>query len=256
VATVSTAALADRRIHGTGTVEASWSSWPGWAAGSRCTLADLVPDGSTLVVLAPHPDDETLGSGGLLHAAAQAGRGVTVLAVTGGDQSHPNSTRWTRAQLIEQRRLERRSALELLGVGEAAVTEIGLPDGAVASHLGVLVDAIRSAVWPGDVVVAPWRFDGHPDHEAVCEAALLACGAGVRLLQVPIWGWHWTHPQDGFLPTEPLLFPLPAPSHAAKLAAIEQFGSQLQPDPSTASEPILPSWALPRWQRQVEVYLP
>ncbi|HTZ42978.1 MAG TPA: PIG-L family deacetylase [Jatrophihabitans sp.] len=249
------AEFADRRIAGTGTGERAWHGWPGWRTGTAAGLAELVPDGARLVVVAPHPDDETLGCGGLLHDAARAGREVRLVAVTAGGGSHPGSTRWPPAELVARRRAERAAALARLGLPGCPVHELDLPDGAVTRHRDELAGAVRALCRPGDVLVAPWRYDGHPDHEATAEAVLAAAPAGT-VLQVPIWGWHWARPEAGQLPERPLLF-APAPDALrAKRRAVAEFTSQLSADPSTGAAPVLPSWALSRWLRGVEVFLP
>lgn len=46
-----------------------------------------------LVIVAPHPDDETLGCGLLIAAAVRAGVRVAVIALTDGQASHPGSRR-------------------------------------------------------------------------------------------------------------------------------------------------------------------
>ncbi|RKJ98019.1 PIG-L family deacetylase, partial [Pseudoroseomonas wenyumeiae] len=74
----------------------------------------LAPGG--LVVLAPHPDDESLGCGGLLAAAAQAGRAVAVVFVSDGGASHPRSRRYPRLALRRLREAEALAALAALGL--------------------------------------------------------------------------------------------------------------------------------------------
>ncbi len=57
-----------------------------------------------VVVLAAHPDDETLGAGGLLSKAARSGIRVTVVVATYGEASHPGSTTHTAERLAALRR--------------------------------------------------------------------------------------------------------------------------------------------------------
>lgn len=245
------AATADRTIVGEGTPEKAWQNWPGWRRGRRRALARLVPDGDRLVVVAPHPDDETLMAGGLVHDAVRAGHPVLVVAVSDGEGSHPGSARWPLPELRAVRAAERNSALaELAGGSDVAVVRRGLPDG------GITADAVRprllELVARTDTIVVPWRYDGHPDHEAVAEAALALAGA--RVLQAPVWGWHWAAPDRGELPEDPLLYSLDAAAHAAKVRAVNRFVSQLQPDPSTGAGAVLPGWALRRLARATEVF--
>ena len=60
------------------------------ARGAPVVDVDALAAGGVLV-LAPHPDDETLGCGAALAAAVTAGYAVRVVAATDGDGSHPRS---------------------------------------------------------------------------------------------------------------------------------------------------------------------
>ncbi|MGX7677563.1 PIG-L deacetylase family protein [Jatrophihabitans sp. DSM 45814] len=251
--------IAERRIVGRGTPERDWQNWAGWADLDSGSLVDLVPPGQRLVVVAPHPDDEVLGAGGLLLLAAAAGRSILVVAVTDGSGSHPGSDRYSPAELVTQRRSERQNALQLLGIAAASVVEFGLEDGTVTSrtqHLTALIDDITG---DGDVIVTPWRYDGHPDHEATAiavSAVIARSTATIRQLEAPIWGWHWASPSGGQLPARSgFVLPLEPDVCARKLAAIRCFTSQLEPDLRTQTPAVLPDYVLQRFTRSCEVFL-
>ena len=58
-----------------------------------------------------------------------------------------------------------------------------------------LVDLIGDG--DGTLVAAPWRHDGHPDHEAAGRAAAVAARrTDASLVEYPIWWWHWGAPDD------------------------------------------------------------
>lgn len=71
------------------------------------------------LVLAPHPDDETLGAGALIHHASRIGRLAGVVFLTDGAASHPTADAEARARLSRLRRDEAAAALDLLCGGEA-----------------------------------------------------------------------------------------------------------------------------------------
>ena len=74
---------------------------------------------------------------------------------------------------------------------------LGVPDGAVAEAEASCVDRLTEQVGDGRgvLLVAPWRHDGHPDHEAAGRAAAaVAVRTGARLLEYPVWFWHWAEP--------------------------------------------------------------
>jgi LmbE family N-acetylglucosaminyl deacetylase/SAM-dependent methyltransferase len=182
-----------------------------------------------LVVVAAHPDDESLGAGGLV-AAARADRLPTALLVaTDGEASHPASPTHSPEALARIRRGELARAAEALGLDESTVTSLALPDGRVGDHVDDVIAAIVDLVGDGRgcLVVAPYRADGHPDHEAMGRcAAAAAHRTGATLAEYPIWLWHAGERAD--LPLGSMVrFPLTEQARAAKQAAIASHRSQV-----------------------------
>ena len=232
-------------IEGGGTDDARWLTWPAVARWPALTF----PPGRPLVV-APHPDDEILGVGGLLAVLGDA----EIVAVTDGEASHPGSTVHTPAQLAGIRRAETAEALRRLGVTRTPVVHLGQPDGGIDEH--TLAVALIERLTPGRWCLATWRGDGHPDHEAVGRAAAAACAAtGAHLLEYPVWAWHWAQPGDDRVPWERARrLDLPPAARRAKEAAVRAFPSQIDdlgPDPADAA--ILPPHVLARFRRPFEV---
>jgi LmbE family N-acetylglucosaminyl deacetylase len=252
--------VCDRQIAGRGTPEADWAAWPGWADVAATDPLAWAPPGGRVLVVAPHPDDEVLGCGGALALLAAAGRPVVLVAVTDGEASHPDSARWTPVELAALRRHERRSGLARLGLAAAEVVCLGLPDGAVAARQAELTDRLSALLRPADTVLATWRFDGHPDHEATGRAAAAACARHRHpLIEIPVWMWHWAAPGDARVPWPRLRqLALTADALARKRAAIAEHRSQWVPEAARdAPPPVLPDWALARLLRPVEaVFLP
>ena len=249
-------------IAGRGTPETAW----------RPFLAQLAPPPLKFtapphraVVLAPHPDDEVLGVGGLLALLARAGNRVEIVAVTDGEASHPGSDALSPAALARTRAAETVAALAALGL-PAAVRRLGLPDGGADALEPSVAEALLDGQPPdhpvraGDWLIAPWAGDGHPDHEAVGRAALtVAARTGAQLIAYPIWAWHWAHPggsQPGMAPPwdRAAAVALPSDVRRAKADAVRAFRSQLEPlGPDPADAPILSREVLARFTRPFEV---
>lgn len=164
------------------------------AALPRASLADIAGPGG-IVVLAPHPDDESLGCGGLLAQAAAASRTVRVVQVSDGAASHPLSVTHPPARLAEIRAAELLDALGALGLAPADVVELGLPDGAVPASGCAFDDACRAVDAALDdtgatALFATWRHDPHPDHRSTwaMACAVAARRPRLKLWAYPIWG--------------------------------------------------------------------
>lgn len=245
-----------RHIAGLGTSAQAWLADAGLDAVPAIGLDDLVPPHARVVVVAPHPDDEILTCGALLDQLARRGQDVLVVAVTDGEGSHPASPAWPQERLREARGRETVAALACLGVKADQILRLHIPDGGVTAHEAALQARLSSIVRDGDTVITTWRYDGHPDHEATaraCAGALKACGA--RLLQAPVWGWHWSAPGDDAMPLgRAHKLAAPRDAVARKRAALQCFHSQITPDPSTGAAPILPAFAMDRVLHPFELY--
>jgi LmbE family N-acetylglucosaminyl deacetylase/glycosyltransferase involved in cell wall biosynthesis len=115
--------------------------------------------GERLLVLAPHPDDEVIGCGGLVALHLREGRKVHVVVATDGAQAGDAS----------QREAESRTALALLG--DATIEFLGFPDRDLAgTHEldGRLAAILRE--WKPDLIAVPSPLEIHPDHVALSRA--------------------------------------------------------------------------------------
>ncbi|MCS5719154.1 PIG-L family deacetylase [Herbiconiux sp. CPCC 205763] len=98
-----------------------------------------------LVVVAAHPDDETLGAAGLVARAGASGARVTVIVATSGEGSHPDAP--DLGELARRREDETRCALAEVDPG-ATVHFLRLPDGRLSEHRFALAQAIAEVVGP------------------------------------------------------------------------------------------------------------
>jgi len=169
-----------------GTPEAAWM---GEKRLTRAPALQMPARGTHLLVLGAHPDDESLGAGGLIAAAARGGASVEVILATDGEASHPNSPTHTPNQLALRRRGEATEAIARLDP-RATVSFLGLPDGGLRHCHIDLVQALTERLQPGCLVVTPWRGDRHPDHQACALAARALLGRRVDCS-------HWTVPDLG-----------------------------------------------------------
>jgi LmbE family N-acetylglucosaminyl deacetylase len=201
-----------------------------------------------LVVVAPHPDDETLGFGATAALLAQRGIDVQVVSVSDGGAAYGDHSPFNRFRLERIRSAELGKAARILGIGEPI--SLALPDGELAGHEGSLADlliGILDAGPPGTWCATTWRGDGHPDHEAVGRAAATAVHrTAAVLLEYPVWMWHWATPGDGAVPWErALTVPLTRSAVGRKQLAAQCFRSQFHP-PAPDVGPVLPPFVLHR----------
>jgi LmbE family N-acetylglucosaminyl deacetylase len=240
------------------TTEAVWLDSPRIAAMPQLTIEWEALD--KLVVVAAHPDDETLGAAGLLERAARHGVRVEVLVATMGENSHPDSPTHTPQRLAAVRAVELRNALTLLAP-TAHYTALGLPDGNVESHAQELENEIGSAVTSNGqrtMIVAPWSADGHTDHNAVgAAAAKVALTTHSILLEYPIWLWHWGSPTSAQIPWPALRkLELTAQERTTKNHAMACHASQVSPlSAAKGDETLLSPEVLSHFDRDFETFI-
>lgn len=205
------------------------------------------PSAGPLLVVAPHPDDETLGAGGLIYTWSRHRQPVTIISVTDGEAACPEVI-----DLASIRCRELQAALRCLGVDEANIIRLRVPDGRVGQFRPLLAEAIASAVTPATTLIAPFDRDGHPDHDAAGAVALeVAHKHRTPLGAYPIWAWHQATPRI-FSGLRTVRFTLSAAARAAKHAAIQRHASQLRQRPGGA---IVPAHVLAYFKRSYETFV-
>jgi LmbE family N-acetylglucosaminyl deacetylase/O-antigen/teichoic acid export membrane protein len=146
-----------------------------------------------LLVVAPHPDDETFGAGATIARCRAAGIPVTVVVATDGARS-TRSGKLLPRELATIRRAEVVTACRHLGVGAADVLHLDLPDGELAGHAAELTAVLCRIVAERrpERILIPAAQDLLADHVAAHRVALrvaLDAGLGRCVLAYPVWAW-------------------------------------------------------------------
>jgi LmbE family N-acetylglucosaminyl deacetylase len=188
-----------------------------------------------IIVIAPHPDDEILGCGGLMSKYAKEGREVYVLVITRGTPKLYSDDR------IINVRKEALEAHELLGVKETVFLDFHAPelDQTSQAEISMEISKVikRFAI---DTIYIPHRGDIHSDHRVVYNASLVAGrpvnGSNVKNIFAyeTLSETEWAAPfgDDAFIPTH---FVNVTDTFEKKLEAMACFKSQLKPFPNTRS---------------------
>lgn len=143
------------------------------------------PAGGPVLMVAPHPDDETVGAGGTLALHAQAGDPVTVLVVTDGRRSGAGGL--APEEMARRRKIEVREAVAELGLEPPVLLD--RPEGAWDAD--ELEGVLATEIGRSRVVYAPGPVDFHPEHLRVArtlartgdfQGTVRVCELGVPLL--------------------------------------------------------------------------
>jgi LmbE family N-acetylglucosaminyl deacetylase len=131
----------------------------------------------SVLVIAPHPDDESIGCGGAIALHAQRGARVVVAFLTSGElglKHLPRDEAW------RVREAEARAAADVLGVAELHF--LRLPDWFVGEQLRAGAGALQPLLRAERPVLiyAPHAGEWHPDHKAAIPL-LRAASAGAAI---------------------------------------------------------------------------
>ena len=161
------------------------------ASAPWATVEDIAGPQGGMLVVSPHPDDESLAMGSLLASIRAAGRPVVLALLTDGGGSH-SSPRLGRSGLVRLRQRELREALRRLG-GAEEIIALGHPDQmAPQEPTSSEIAQLSRAVTAHGItrVLTCWRGDPHVDHHAgslwterLCHALALPPAA-----EAPVWG--------------------------------------------------------------------
>jgi LmbE family N-acetylglucosaminyl deacetylase len=153
-----------------------------------CTGADVTVATArrSCLVMAAHPDDETLGAGVTIMRKVDAGTPVHLVVASDGSKYPPGDPEKAAAL----RTAELRAACGVLGISDGNVTRLPFVDAELTGNEEDLVSAIAevvAAVEPSEVLVTA-ESDPHEDHAVLGMATRRALvGTGARLLAYPVW---------------------------------------------------------------------
>lgn len=115
-----------------------------------------------ILVVAPHPDDESIGCGGLL---ALYGRQCDILLLTDGRKGHTGRYDGREEELVQIRELELKRAVALAGVSHVHACHV--PDGELFGSYGMVKEF---DIRPYDYIFVPNRMESHEDHRMAFRA--------------------------------------------------------------------------------------
>jgi len=128
------------------------------------------------LLIAAHPDDETIGAGALLRRRPN----IKVIHATDGSPLNPGDALAagfvTRAEYAEARRTETVQALAQAGIREEAITNLQFTDQQLSFQMKELTERVLAIVrqFQPEVVLTHAYEGGHPDHDSVAFACQMA----------------------------------------------------------------------------------
>jgi LmbE family N-acetylglucosaminyl deacetylase len=193
-----------------------------------------------VLVVAPHPDDESLATGGLLQRIFAQKIPVRIVFATDGENNPWAQRYWEkrwkigpneRARWGRRRREEALDAIRTLGGKPDCARFLNLPDLGTTDLLmhgspdlsALIAEEIRD--WSPTVALIPTLHDAHPDHSALSVAFSIALGS-FGGLPIRIWA-YLVHAPAVSLPYESVKLLLSSEEVACKRRAILCHATQV-----------------------------
>lgn len=157
-----------------------------------------------IVVVAAHPDDETIGVGATIFRHRKTGATVDIIFTTNGRGWSWTASGRVQKNIVDRRRQEAEKALGLIGIPADHIHCLGFPDRGLHRFLAPLGREIHSTLsWLQPDLIYTQGFEGgHIDHDIT--SLVVQCEA--KTLGIPVYEWA-EYNQEYQIGTEDISFP-------------------------------------------------
>lgn len=146
-----------------------------------------------ILIIAPHPDDEILGCGGLIQRALTKGGRVDVVILTNGEASHDGCCE--KSDIAENRTLLTYRAAQAIGLQQENIHKLDFKDGGVSLDDEENVDRLYkllAAIQPEQIYI-PHQNEGWRDHVIIKSliSSFVEQTPKAELYEYLVWSWYY-----------------------------------------------------------------
>lgn len=184
---------------------------------------------SPVAILAPHPDDEVFGCGGLIAHLIAKGIMPHIILMSGGGKSHENCCNIEESCITEVRRNLALEVAAHLGVSETHVHHLDFQDGNIGDKPGSEMNRLKNLLsdLQPDTILVPHHGEGWPDHLATRQIGIDLAPKGAQVWEYCVWMWYYR--QHGLDWKNARTLNMSATEHASKLNAIATYSNSCAP---------------------------
>lgn len=193
---------------------------------SHCKALGL---NNNILILAPHPDDEVFGCGGLIARLVAEDHAPQVIVLTGGGGSHRGCCSTSESDIISARRELTLKAMSALGLPESNIHELDFTDGRISEGNAAekkKLESLISEINP-DVILVPHHGEGWSDHLAARELGIELSGNDTAVYEYCVWMWYYRQKHLDW--KNAYVLKMTDAEHQKKLEAINVYHSALAP---------------------------
>lgn len=160
---------------------------------AMCFGKRTIPITSQTIIVAPHPDDEVIGCGGLISRLISNGITPHIIIMTGGEKSHSNCCSLKDEEIKAARRQLTCNALHILGIPSDHIHELNFPDGEISPNDLRNITELRQIInklSPNNILVPHWG-EGWPDHVNSAQIIKKIAPANCQIWEYCVWVWYY-----------------------------------------------------------------
>lgn len=223
-----------------------------WIRLRSCVISVELIKAKRVLILAPHPDDEVMGCGGLIQRLCNQGIPPHVIILTGGGQSHSACCHLSESVIKEERRTMASQILQKLGLPIDHLHLLDSPDGASSPYHGEMqkLQNLVAEIQPAAVFI-PHHGEGWPDH-LVCRELVerMPSLGAAAIYEYCVWLWYYNVWNLDW--KRACLLQLSKKEQQAKCSAIVEYTESLAPcgKPWSGVLPRLLIWAC-KWNKEL-----
>lgn len=190
-----------------------------------------IPDSlATAIIIAPHPDDEVIGCGGLIKRLLDKGKEVHVIILSGGERSHNGCCQVSKENIITERKALALKAAHTMGVPIENLHLLDYPDGGVeydhktTEKLKKLIDQIQP-----NTILIPHREEGWSDHlkAGFIIKTLTENKTSISIYEYCVWFWYYNSWKIDW--KNAYILQMSSSEHKIKKQAIDNYFCSLAP---------------------------
>ncbi len=184
----------------------------------------------SVLIVAPHPDDEVIGCAGLIQQCLDNKQSINVVILTGGSESHAKCCNIDKNVIVENRRNLSKEAAKILGLPLKNLHFLNYQDGSIAFEndgTNKLKELIAS-VHP-NLIFIPHKGEGWSDHIEAGNIVrkLITDRPEIRLYEYCVWFWYYNARHINW--ERARLLKMSSTQHHLKLQAMNAYIHPLAP---------------------------
>ncbi len=184
---------------------------------------------SPILILAPHPDDEALGCGGLITRLCREVNPPHVAILTGGGGSLRGHSDMPEEEVIKARRQLTLNSARELGLPESNIQFLDFVDGYLSEQPKEEIEKLKELIKEVNpqTILVPHSGEGWPDHLAVRQIGLDMAPTGTDVYEYCVWMWYYNVWKLDW--KNACSLKMSPEEHAAKLRAVDAYVKPLAP---------------------------